>query len=219
MRVSVLPRSQRRSHGLSVGTALVIAVATSAATIALATGSSGAKPAAARATLIDITGEEIGEAVFTPRHNGELRARVTVAIDPAVTGNLGAFHGFHIHANNDDDTADGNLDDGCIPSAATDPATWFTQVDGHWDSGGHSHGTHTGDLPSLHRQSDGEAVLEFVVDTFTALELPGKGLVVHFQADDFGKHPGIGTSDTTGNAGFRYACGKIIATGNDKSRE
>ena len=182
-------------------------------------GTSGAGPAVASATLVDIHGAEVGQALFTSRGDGSVLGRVTVAIDNAVTANGAEFHGFHVHANNDDDTGEGNTDDGCITYApGAEPATsaWFTQVDGHWDVGGHSHGAHTGDLPSLVRQSDGEATIEFVVDKLTAGGLPGKALIVHFLADDFGKHPSIGTSATTGNAGFRYACGEIVPTGSGR---
>jgi Cu-Zn family superoxide dismutase len=178
-------------------------------------GTSGAGPAVASATLVDINGNEVGQALFTSRGDGSVVGKVSVTIDNAVTGNTAEFHGFHIHANNDDDTGDGSTDDGCVTFApGTQPATslWFTQVDGHWDVGGHSHGAHTGDLPSVIRQSDGEATIEFVVDKLVAGDLPGKALIVHFAADDFGKHPGVNTSSTTGNAGFRYACGEIVPT-------
>ena len=193
-----------------------ITVGTAVVAVAAATpGTSGAGPAVASATLVDINGNEVGQALFTSRGDGSVVGRVTVAIDNAVTGNTAEFHGFHIHANDDDDTGDGSTDDGCVTFApGTQPAAslWFTQVDGHWDVGGHSHGAHTGDLPSVIRQSDGQASIEFVVDKLAAGQLPGKALIVHFAADDFGKHPSQGTSSTTGNAGFRYACGAIVPT-------
>ncbi|HJR23952.1 MAG TPA: superoxide dismutase family protein [Acidimicrobiales bacterium] len=196
-----------------------MAITVAAAVVAVTAGTpgtSGAGPAVASATLVDINGNEVGQALFTSRGDGSVVGRVTVAIDNAVAGNPAEFHGFHVHANNDDDTGDGNTDDGCITfEPGTEPAAasaWFTQVDGHWDDGGHAHGAHTGDLPSLVRQSDGEATIEFVVDKLAAGQLPGKALIVHFAADDFGKHPSVGTSSTTGNAGFRYACGAIVPT-------
>lgn len=185
----------------------------------LASGTPGqADPAVASATMVDINNNPVGEALFTSNGDGSLKGRMSVSIDTTVTdpGGVGTeFQGFHIHANNDDDNLDGDPNDGCITfDTSTTPASsaWFTQVDGHWDVGGHAHGNHTGDLPSLVRRQDGEATIEFVVDKFAAGSLPGKALVVHFQADDFGKHPGIATSSTTGNAGFRYACGLIVAS-------
>ena len=185
----------------------------------LASGTPGqADPAVASATLVDINNNRVGDALFTSNGDGSVKGRISVTIDTAVTdpGGVGAeFHGFHIHANNDDDNLDDDPNDGCITfdtSVTPAPSAWFTQVDGHWDVGGHAHGSHSGDLPSLVRQHDGETTIEFVVDKFGAGSLPGKALVVHFQADDFGKHPGIGTSSTTGNAGPRYACGLIVAS-------
>lgn len=177
-----------------------------------------ADPAVASARLVDINGEEVGSALFTMNGDGSVKGRVSVTVDTAVTdpGGTGTeFHGFHIHANNDDDTGDNDTNDGCVtfPTTST-PAqsAWFTQVDSHWDTATRSHGNHTGDLPSLARQSDGEASIEFELDKLTATQIVGKALVVHFQADDFGKHPTVGTSGATGNAGFRYACGEIVAS-------
>ncbi|MEA3055624.1 MAG: superoxide dismutase, Cu-Zn family [Actinomycetota bacterium] len=177
-----------------------------------------ADPAVASATLVDINGNKVGDALFTMNGDGTVKGRVRITVDRNVTDPTGTgteFHGFHIHANNDDDTGDGNTNDGCVTySAANTPAqsAWFSQVDGHWDTASHSHGNHTGDLPSLARQSNGEATIEFALDKFAAPSIVGKALVVHFQADDFGKHPTVGTSATTGNAGFRYACGEIVAS-------
>lgn len=200
-----------------LGLVAVGAVVTTGAVLATSTPGQ-ADPAVASATLVDINNNKVGEALFTSNGDGSVKGRITVVIDKAVTDptNTGTeFHGFHIHANNDDDTvpADGDTNDGCVtfPTSST-PAqsAWFTQVDSHWDTGGHTHGNHTGDLPSLVRQSDGETTIEFEVDKFAAGQIFGKALVVHFQADDFGKHPTIGTSSATGNAGFRYACGLIV---------
>ena len=199
-----------------VGAAIALVVATVVTVAVVSPGTSGAGPAVASATLVDINGNEVGQALFTSRGDGSVLGRVSVTIDNAVTANTAEFHGFHIHANNDDDTGDGNNDDGCItfaPGAQPAPNLWFTQVDGHWDVDPfHAHGAHTGDLPSVIRQSDGEATIEFVVDKLAAGQLPGKALIVHFAADDFGKHPSQGTSAITGNAGSRYACGEIVPT-------
>lgn len=200
----------KRVRALAVG-----AAATVTGLLALPT-QGGADPAVASATLVDINGRQVGRALFTATEGGDVRGRVSVVIDNAVTGNPSEFHGFHIHANNDDDNGDGDTNDGCVThSPATTPAASarFTEVDGHWDTDSPSaHGAHTGDLPSLMRQRDGEATLEFTVDKYSAGDLPGRAIVVHFLADDFGKHPTIGTSATTGNAGARYACGVIVAT-------
>jgi Cu-Zn family superoxide dismutase len=198
-----------------IGAAIAVAVATVVTVAVVSPATSGAGAAVASATLVDINGNEVGQALFTSRGDGSVVGKVSVTIDNAVTANAAEFHGFHIHANDDDDTGDGDTGDGCVtfaPGAQPAPSLWFTQVDGHWDMGGHSHGAHTGDLPSVIRQSDGEATIEFVVDKLVAGDLPGKALIVHFSADDFGKHPSVNTSATTGNAGPRYACGEIVPT-------
>ena len=201
---------------LRVGRWAVIAVAAATTAVLIGqSGTSGAGPAVASATLVDINGRAVGDALFTSRGDGSVLGRVTVTIDNAVTGNGAEFHGFHIHANDDDDNADGSTNDGCVTyDTASTPASsaWFTQVDTHWNPTAQVHGNHVGDLPSLVRQSDGEATIEFELDKLTATGIPGKALVVHFAADDFGKHPAVGTSATTGNAGFRYACGLIVPT-------
>ena len=161
----------------------------------------------ARATMIDINGNKIGRATFVSKKDG-VRARLDITIDNAVTANPSNFHGFHIHAN--------AADAGCVAKPRnTTPTEWFTEVGGHWDDGTHAHGAHHGDHPSLLRKSDGSAHLEFIVDEYLVSQLPGRTLIVHFGADDFGKHPTIGTSATTGNAGPRYACGLIQAAHDD----
>lgn len=196
--------------------ALALGAVLSAGAVALLVTPSDAGTVVASATLVDIHGTEVGSALFTSRGGGFVEGRMVVTIDNAVTANAADFHGFHVHANDDDDDGDGSTDDGCVtvaPGVDTAPSTWFTQVDGHWDVGGHAHGSHTGDLPSVVRQSGGAVAITFNIDKFVAGQLPGKALIVHFGADDFGKHPGIGTSTTTGNAGARYACGRIVAGG------
>jgi Cu-Zn family superoxide dismutase len=200
---------KRAGRLVSAGMAITIVAVVTAST------PGQADPAVASATLVDINGSAVGEALFTTRGDGSVKGRVTMTIDTAITAPTSEFHGFHIHANDDDDNADGDTNDGCVTfDEGNTPAasTWFTQVDAHWNPTAQAHGNHVGDLPSVIRQSDGDASIEFVLDKLSAAGIPGKALVVHFAADDFGKHPAIGTSATTGNAGFRYACGVIVPT-------
>ena len=55
------------------------------------------------------------------------------------------------------------------------------------------------------------------------LSIVGRSVMVHADADDLGKgdcsEPGVNgkTSHTTGNAGARIACGKILSTSGDSS--
>src|SRR4029077_19914256 len=130
----------------------------------------------AKAKLRDAGGNVVGTVRFQREHHAITgRVRITLPSDSA------EFHGFHIHANNPD--AITGIRPGC------DAATSFTSVGGHWDVGGHTHGGHTGGLPSLVRKSDGDVEMKFVVDKFTAGDLIGHAVVVHVGADNFGNVP------------------------------
>lgn len=170
---------------------------------------SDAGPVVARTTLVDNAGNKVGTARFHARADGSLKGRITVNLPLDSAG----FHGLHLHAN-----ADGT---GCLPG------TGFTGVGGHWDIGGHTHGDHTGDLPSLRRQSDGEAEIAVVIDQYLASDIIGKAVIIHAGPDNFGNVPlgpaanqytdngtayaGTGGTAATGNAGARFACGVLIA--------
>jgi Cu-Zn family superoxide dismutase len=199
-----------RTSRLAIGVAIAILVVVAATATAASAG--GNSPALAKAKLRDANGQEVGVVRFH-RANHEITARVKLTL-PADSAE---FHGFHIHANNPDPTT--QIRPGC------DPATGFTSVGGHWDVGGHTHGAHTGDLPILVRDSEGEVEMKFVVDRFTSGDLIGHAVVVHVGPDNFGNVPlgpaanqytdngtaynGTGGTAATGNAGARYACGVL----------
>jgi Cu-Zn family superoxide dismutase len=196
-----------RKHRLAAGLA-----AAGLAIVAFNATASGASPTFAKAVLMNANGQKVGEVRFQ-RDHGEVvgHARVRLPVDSS------EFHGFHVHANNPDPVT--GKRPGC------DASTAFVSVGGHWDSGGHTHGAHTGDLPSLARQTDGQAEATFVLDKFTARELFGRAIVVHVGPDNFGNVPlgtavnqytdngsaydGTGGTAATGNAGARYACGVV----------
>lgn len=191
-----------------------VAAATVVGGVGLAALGSPAAPAAtdrhgrtiATAPLVDGTGRAVGRVTFAQQKDGVIGI-ATVAL-PADSPE---FHGLHIHAN-----ADGT---GCLPG------TGFTGVGGHWDTGGHQHGSHTGDLPAVQRRSDGRADVTFTVDKFAAADLIGKAVIVHAGPDNFANVPlgpavnqytdngtafsGTGGTAATGNAGARFACGVI----------
>ena len=188
-----------------------VVIASLAAVLATATAG-GASTPLAKAKIRDAGGNVVGTVRFQREdHAVTGRVRLTLPSDSA------AFHGFHIHANNPDPTT--GIRPGC------DATTSFTSVGGHWDVGGHIHGSHTGDLPSVVRQSDGEVEMQFVVDKFLAADLIGHAIVVHVGADNFANVPlgtaanqytdngtafnGTGGTAATGNAGARYGCGVI----------
>ena len=195
-----------RTMGVVAGLALV------AGTIFVAAPSSGASKLLAKATLIDDAGHPIGTVRFTRDGKG---GAVTGQVRVQLPTTSPEFHGMHLHANADNT--------GCVPGSG------FTGVGGHWDVGGHTHGAHTGDLPSVARRSDGRAELVFVLDKFSAADAIGKALIVHAGPDNFGNVPlgpaanqytdngtaynGLGGTAATGNSGARYACGVLEAKG------
>ncbi len=108
-------------------------------------------------------------------------------------------HGFHVHEYGDCSARDG------------------TSAGGHFNPDGQSHGAptdterHVGDLGNISADGTGMAHLEWT-DTYLSFSGPhsilGRGVIVHAGADDL-------TSQPTGNAGGRVACGVIgIARGN-----
>jgi Cu-Zn family superoxide dismutase len=169
---------------------------------------SDAGPIVARTTLVDNAGNKVGRARFHVRPDGSLKGRIIVTLPTDSPG----FHGLHLHANAD--------------STGCQPGTGFTGVGGHWDVGGHTHGEHTGDLPSLKRQNDGEAEVVVVVDQYLAADILGRAVIVHAGPDNFGNVPlgtaanqytdngtaysGTGGTAATGNAGARFACGVLV---------
>jgi superoxide dismutase, Cu-Zn family len=192
---------RRRAAPAAVLTAAVFAAALTVA------APSGADDVVARARLIDNSDHRVGQVKFTTEEDGTVKGHVVVhlPLDSA------EFHGLHIHAN--------TAGTGCVAG------TGFTGAGGHWDVGGHDHGAHTGDLPSLQRQSDGESQITFIVDKYAAADLVGKAVIVHVGPDNFGNVPrgtatnqytdngtaysGTGGTAATGNAGARFACGVI----------
>lgn len=173
-----------------------------------------------KAVLRDATGTTLGRATFvTTRRHTEVTVWLSRLPDGAAAD---AFHGFHIHANNDPVNGDG-----CI--ADPDPTKAFVSADGHWnnvDGVARTHGNHLGDLPSLYVNADGSVQATFTVDRVRAGDLTGKALVLHAGPDNFGNvpvgdiatapnaytpnSPGATTATAnTGNAGNRIACGVI----------
>jgi|EndMetStandDraft_5_1072996.scaffolds.fasta_scaffold16334_1 superoxide dismutase, Cu-Zn family len=131
-----------------------------------------------------------GEVTFTPEEaDGKKGVRVTASF----TGLQMGEHGFHIHEKGDCSAPDGasaggHFNPATKPHAARDAAE-----------------RHTGDLGNLKADPYGMARANFV-DTVLALDGPnsivGKAVIIHQNADDF-------TTQPTGNAGGRLACGVI----------
>ena len=195
------------------------AVSIASVGIGLQVHSASASTPVARARLMLADGTRIGSVRFwDDEHDGTTLVRVSIAV-PTGKAAPGAFHGFHIHANND--PANGT---GCIADPAAASSTWFTSVDGHFKhDAAETHAGHAGDLPTIYLDAHGRAEARFTVDRITPAELPDKAVILHAGADNFGNVPvgaapdqytansAAATTKTgnTGNAGDRIACGVI----------
>jgi len=199
----------RRAPIIIAGIAASVAAVTT--TAAFADGGSSS----AKATMRLADGTRIGKVRFH-EHHGLTEVRVSLSVPAGATA-VRAFHGFHIHAN--DNPANG---DGCLAESAL-ASTWFVSADGHYKHDGEIHADHAGDMPSLHLNSDGTADATFTIERVDIDELAGRVVILHAGADNFGNVP-IGTEPNqytpnsqeavdrtraTGNAGDRVACGEI----------
>lgn len=131
-----------------------------------------------------------GEATFE-QVGGKVRVVVFVeGLKP------GQEHGLHIHEAGDCSSGDG------------------MSAKGHFNPHGKPHGhpggaeRHAGDLPALKANKQGRANVQVELDIITVTPGPAsiidRGLIVHADPDDYSTQP-------TGNAGARIACGVIQA--------
>lgn len=149
-------------------------------------------PRMAEATLTPTEGNAAsGTVMFTEMDDGLL-------VEATVTGLTEGLHGFHVHENGDcgdnGQAAGGHFAPGDDPHGApTDPDSL----------------RHVGDLGNLEAGAEGTATYSRV-DPLAALEGPnsivGKAVIVHADEDDL-------TSQPTGNAGGRVACGIVTLVG------
>lgn len=198
---------------------LFIAVPLAAAATVLALSpQAAARGSVAQATLRLADGRQIGHVLFTDQPADQAtRVYVRLRVPAGVTA-TNAFHGIHIHAN--DNRA------GCVADPKQPPATWFVSVGGHLRSGNQTHGDHDGDFPSLLVNNNGAASLSFTTGRVSAAGLGGRAVILHAGSDNFGNVP-VGSAanqytangpaatqltEATGNAGNRIACGIITAT-------
>lgn len=176
--------------------------------------SADAQPRSARARLVTAHSVEIGTVDFT-NAGGYTEVKVRLINAPGID----AFHGFHVHANNN--PANG---DGCIADTALAPSTWFASADGHFKRDGELHSHHAGDLPVVYVNGDGSVETKFRIDTIDSSELVDKAVVLHAGPDNYANIPANGANgytpnsataipatNNTGNSGDRIACGVIEA--------
>jgi Cu-Zn family superoxide dismutase len=151
-----------------------------------------AATAAAKATVkLEPTAKQTarGEVTFTAEPGGGVK------VVGSFSGLVFGEHGFHVHEKGDCSAPDGS------------------SAGGHFNPGAKPHGArdaaarHAGDLGNLKADPYGLARVDFV-DEKLSLSGPdsiiGKAVIVHEKADDF-------TTQPTGNAGGRQACGVIEA--------
>jgi Cu-Zn family superoxide dismutase len=160
--------------------------------ISIATpGAAFAKTAKAVATLESRSGSTVtGKVTFTQHGN-------KVAMKVEVSGLTPGLHAIHLH----------DKGDCSAPDAAS--------AGGHWNPTSENHGKwahapfHHGDIGNLVADAKGKAELTLESDLWTLgdgkpSDVVGHAVVVHAKEDDF-------TTQPTGNAGGRVACG-VIAT-------
>ena len=152
-----------------------------------------ALPAAAqsaKATIVNQSGQKIGEAKFHQTKNG---VEVSISVSQVPPG----IHGVHIHE----------------VGACTIPD--FKTAGGHFNPDSKKHGSknpdgpHNGDLGNITANSEGKAKGNWTDSHVTLGDGPnslfhqgGTSIVVHMQADDE-------MTDPSGNSGSRFACGTI----------
>lgn len=96
---------------------------------------------------------------------------------------------FHIHSGG---SCTGNADDA------------FADTGMHYNPDDCMHPYHAGDLPPLFG-ADGRALSVCLIDRFTVPEIIGRTVIIHLHPDDF-------TTQPSGNAGSKIACGVITPT-------
>lgn len=198
--------------------ALALAIATVTLAVTSVVGSSSqahAQDAEFRAKLRDPSGRVVGTVTFQV---GEQATQVEAVLRPNRYVTPDAFHGFHLHANNDSSNGQG-----CRADPAQPSSTWFVAADGHLSETGQVHGAHDGDLPSPLVMADGTAWLAFSTHRIEPDVLRGTAVVLHAGPDNFGNVPqgsapsqytpnspaATDLTHRTGNSGDRVACGLV----------
>jgi len=122
-----------------------------------------------------------------------------VRIEGVVAGLAPGEKGLHIHEKGDCSAADATSAGGHFNPRS--PRNWSSR-----HGGPYSTERHAGDLGNIAFDQHGKAVVNMMVSGITVDTGPtgilGRAVVVHFQADDL-------TTDPTGDAGARAACGVI----------
>jgi superoxide dismutase, Cu-Zn family len=180
---------------MTIGTRQVrIGLAVAAVGMGTLAAAADKAPAGAYAVLNPTQGSSVkGKVEFKPAKDGVL---VTAHIEGLTPGT----HGFHVHEKGDCSAPDGASAGGHFNPATKPHAARDASL------------RHAGDLGNVEANAKGVAEVKFV-DTQLKLSGPesilGKGVIVHEKADDF-------TTQPTGNAGGRQACGVVVAAAAEK---
>jgi len=132
-----------------------------------------------------------GKVTFT-QSGGKVKMKVVVE------GLTPGSHAIHLHEKGDCSAPDA------------------TSAGGHWNPSAEDHGKwghdpyHHGDIGNLIADANGKAELKFASELWTVgdgkpSDVVGRSVIVHAKEDDF-------TTQPTGNAGGRVACGVIAKT-------
>jgi Cu-Zn family superoxide dismutase len=147
------------------------------------------------AALVDVGGNPAGNIDIYVAANGLLLRATFTGIDAGV-------HGFHIHQT--------GLCEAPPRLRPEDPLP-FRSAGSHLNPDAKQHGflndagPHAGDLPNIIIPETGEVTVDLFVpglDPSTLMDADGAAFILHAGADDY-------TTDTTGGAGGRIACGVI----------
>jgi Cu-Zn family superoxide dismutase len=174
---------------------ITFTVLSSAIALTMCAAGQEAAPGAAAATS--------ATAALTGREGSSVRGTVSfhgmgggVHIEARVEGAPPGSHGFHLHETGDCSAAD------------------FSSAGGHFNPDAVAHGApdaavhHAGDLGNIEVGADGVGTLSVHVMNLSIAEGPhavvGRAVVLHDNPDDY-------TTQPTGNAGGRLACGVIAA--------
>lgn len=120
-----------------------------------------------------------------------------VQMEGKLTGLTNEAHAIHLHEN-----GDCSGDDGMAAGGHWNPTN---HAHGEWD---HDDGYHKGDIGNLNPDENGNVAVKFETDQWCIgcgdpeKDIIGKSIIVHADEDDF-------TTQPTGNAGARIACGVI----------
>jgi Cu-Zn family superoxide dismutase len=143
------------------------------------------------ADLKDKDGKSVGVATFREMRNG-------VLVSVEVKGLTPGLHAVHVHA----------------VGKCEGPS--FSSAGGHFNPAQKKHGlknpegAHAGDMPNMYVSKDETGRFEVLNDNISlksgdrsVFDADGSALVIHVGVDDY-------TTDPTGNAGDRAACGVIL---------